>query len=161
VLVADDRVSVRLVKPNHTDVVYDVEVLSDDGNHIVVRGPWAKPEAFDAGFAIFEPGDVFTEHYWRDRWYSVKEVRAADGRLKGWYTDIARPVRLKGGAIVSEDLDLDLWVSADRQTILRLDEDEFEASGLEARDPAAATQARQALDALVDLARDRWDAVLR
>ena len=52
-----------------------------------------------------------------------------------------------------EDLDLDLWVSADGKEILRLDEDEFAESGLAERDPAAAEQAERALDDLELLAR--------
>jgi predicted RNA-binding protein associated with RNAse of E/G family len=58
------------------------------------------------------------------------------------------------GALVVADLDLDLWVSADGATVLRLDEDEFEESGLSDRDPGAAARARQALDELERLARN-------
>ena len=159
-LAAGDRILVRLIKPRHGDVVYPVRVVADNGNHLVVEGPWAEPEARDVGFAVFEPGDVFTEHYWRDRWYSIKEVRAALGTLKGWHCDVVRPMRVEGGVIVSEDLELDLWVSADRRTVLRLDEDEFEASGLAMHDPNAAREARRALDLLADLAADGWEAVL-
>ena len=129
-------------------------MIRDDGDHLVVRGPWAEPEPRDLGFAVFEPGDEFTEHYWRDRWYSIKEVRAADGSRKGWYCDVARPVRLdREGAIVSEDLILDLWVSADGRTILRLDEDELAASALPTSDPEAGDRARSSLDELERLAR--------
>jgi hypothetical protein len=145
--------TVRLVGRVHADIEYPVVVIHDDGNHLVVRGPWAEAEPRDLGFAVFGPGDEFTEHYWRDRWYSVKEVRAADGALKGWYCDVVRPVRLDDDdAIVSEDLILDLWVSADRATILRLDEDELEASGLPEADPEAADRARATLDELEQLA---------
>jgi Protein of unknown function (DUF402) len=145
--------AVRLVGRVHGDIEYRVVVIHDDGSHLVVRGPWAEAEPRDLGFAVFGPGDEFTEHYWRDRWYSVKEVRAADGALKGWYCDVARPVRLDDdGAIVSKDLILDLWVSADRATILRLDEDELEASGLPLADPEAAARARATLDELEQLA---------
>jgi hypothetical protein len=146
------QVSVRLVKIAKPEVTYPVEVVSDDGNHVVVRGPWAEPEARDLGFTIFEPNDVFTEHYWRDRWYSIKEVHDAGGRLKGWYCDVVRPVRVEIGQIISEDLVLDLWAGADG-TILRLDEDEFVASGLLEADPAAASSARAALDELERMAR--------
>ena len=156
-----DTVEVRLVKPNPPDIVYPAVVVADDGNHLIVRAPWVEPEARDIGFAVFEPGDLFTEHYWRDRWYSVKEVRAADGRIKGWYTDVARPVRIDGRTIVSDDLYLDLWVSSDRRTVLRLDEDEFEESDLGDADPEAARAARDALDRLARAAADDWDAVLR
>ncbi len=153
-------VTVSLVKQRSANnVEYPAVVLADDGNHVVVRGLWSYESALDLGFVRFEPGDVFTEHYWRDRWYSVKEVRGGGGAMKGWYCDVARPVRVREGLLVSEDLDLDLWASADGRTILRLDEDDFAASGLDERDPAAATLARQALDDLERLARARFTGI--
>ncbi|WP_051951639.1 DUF402 domain-containing protein [Actinacidiphila yeochonensis] len=141
-------VLVRLVKAGREKVGYDAEVVADDGGRVTVTAPWSLPEARDFGFTVFAPGDVFTEHYWRDRWYAVKEVRTAGGELKGWYCDVTRPVVVDGGVLVSEDLDLDLWVSADGTDVRRLDEDEFAASGLSARDPEAAGNAVRALDAL-------------
>ncbi|MGW7055050.1 DUF402 domain-containing protein [Streptomyces sp. NPDC054887] len=143
-----DGIEVALVKAGRTKIRYPASVLSDDGTHLVVRAPWAAPGVRDFGFVRFEPGDVFTEHYWRDRWYAVKEVRAGDGALKGWYCDVTRPAVVADGRVEVEDLDLDLWVSADGAQVLRLDEDEFAASGLAARDPGAAAEASRALDAL-------------
>ncbi|MGW0548051.1 DUF402 domain-containing protein [Streptomyces altiplanensis] len=146
-------VEIALVKAGRTKIRYPASVVFDDGTHLVVRAPWAAPGVRDFGFVRFEPGDVFTEHYWRDRWYAVKEVRTADGTLKGWYCDVTRPAVVSDGRVEVEDLDLDLWLSADGSTVLRLDEDEFEASGLADRDPQAAAEARRALDALEALAR--------
>ncbi|MFI0240735.1 DUF402 domain-containing protein [Streptomyces sp. NPDC016845] len=161
-------VRVKLVKAGRTKIGYPARLLSDDGTRITVRADWAGDGVRDFGFVRFEPGDVFTEHYWRDRWYAVKEVRAGDGTLKGWYCDITRPavreVREGGAAgdIVSVDLDLDLWVSADGVQVLRLDEDEFAASGLAGQDPPAADAASRALDELELLARSgRFEALLR
>jgi hypothetical protein len=131
---------------------YSAEVLLDDGNHIVVRAKWAEVAARDVGYVRFERDDVWTEHYWRDRWYAIKEVRGADRRLKGWYCDVARPAVVTGGRLLSEDLFLDLWVSGDGVTVLRLDEDEFTASGLAAHDADAADAAWRALDELESLA---------
>ncbi|QGV81406.1 DUF402 domain-containing protein [Streptomyces ficellus] len=146
-------VEVRLVKAGRTKISYPADVVADDGVRLTVRAPWAADGVRDFGFVRFEPGDVFTEHYWRNRWYAVKEVRGGDGALKGWYCDVTRPVLVGRDAVVVEDLDLDLWVSADGTEVLRLDEEEFAASGLADRDPAAATAAREALDALEALAR--------
>ncbi|MER7663150.1 MULTISPECIES: DUF402 domain-containing protein [unclassified Streptomyces] len=146
-------VEVRLVKAGTTKIRYPADLIADDGTHLVVRADWASGGARDFGFVRFEPGDVFTEHYWRDRWYAVKEVRTGDGVLKGWYCDVARPARLVGEELSVEDLDLDLWVSADGSTVLRLDEDEFAESGLAESDPEAAGQAVRALDELELLAR--------
>ncbi|MDN3022072.1 DUF402 domain-containing protein [Streptomyces sp. S.PB5] len=139
---------VVLVKAGRTKIRYPAELLADDGNHVTVRAAWAGEGVRDFGFVRFEPGDVFTEHYWRDRWYAVKEVRAADGTLKGWYCDITRPAVRSGAELVVEDLDLDLWCSADGTDVLRLDEDEFAESGLAQTDPQAAAAAVAALDEL-------------
>ncbi|KPC78730.1 MULTISPECIES: DUF402 domain-containing protein [Streptomyces] len=145
--------TVALVKAGRTKIRYPAQQVGDDGTRITVRAPWAAPGVRDFGFVRFEPGDVFTEHYWRDRYYAVKEVRTGGGQLKGWYCDITRPAVLRGSELLVEDLDLDLWVSADGSSVLRLDEDEFEESGLAGRDPRAAEAAVRALDELEHLAR--------
>ena len=154
------EVEVTLVKQLRPGLSYAAVVLRDDGDHAVVRAPWAGPKERDAGYVRFEQGDVWTEHFWRDRWYSVKEIHAADGRLKGWYCDVARPASVEQDRVTVHDLELDLWLSGDRQTVLRLDEDEFVASGLPERDPATAARARAALDELEELARDGLDELL-
>ncbi|MEV5915212.1 DUF402 domain-containing protein [Streptomyces chartreusis] len=143
---------VVLVKGGRTKIRYAAELVADDGTRIAVRAPWSGDGVRDFGFVRFEPGDVFTEYYWRDRWYAVKEVRDAAGTLKGWYCDVTRPATLSGTELVVEDLDLDLWRSADGTDVLRLDEDEFAESGLERSDPEAAAAAVAALDELEVLA---------
>jgi hypothetical protein len=146
------RTTVSLTKAGREKVRYPATVLTDDGERVTVRAPWALPHVRDFGFVRFEPGDVFTEHYWRARWYAVKEVRAADGTLKGWYCDITRPAEVTPAGLTVEDLDLDLWVPADGLDVRRLDEDEFAASRLADHDPAAAERALLALDELETLA---------
>lgn len=158
-LLPGSLIEVRLVKRVHPDVTHDATVISDDGTHVIVRALWAEEEPRDLGFVRFEPSDLFTEHYWRDRWYSVKEVRRPTGARKGWYCDVARPVRVEDDVVVSEDLDLDLWVSADGRTILRLDEDEFAAGGLADADPASAAHAMDALAELERLAGRRFQSL--
>ncbi|MFI5747564.1 DUF402 domain-containing protein [Streptomyces sp. NPDC051644] len=157
---AETALVVALVKAGRTKIRYPADVVRDDGTRVTVRAPWAAPGVRDFGFVRFEPGDVFTEHYWRDRWFAVKEVRTGTGELKGWYCDITRPAVLRDTELLVEDLDLDLWVSADGSSVLRLDEDEFEGSGLADRDPAAAQAARRALDELEHLARTEGLATL-
>jgi hypothetical protein len=149
-----ERVEVVLRKAGRLKISYPADLLLDDGVRIAVRAEWAGEGVRDFGFVRFEPRDVFTEWYWRDRWYSVKEVRDPSGVLKGWYCDVTRPAERTGGEVVVEDLDLDLWVSGDGRRVLRLDEDEFAASGLRERDPHAAARAEAALDELERLARE-------
>lgn len=153
---------VVLVKGGRTKIRYAADLLTDDGTRVTVRAPWSGDGVRDFGFVRFEPGDVFTEYYWRDRWYAVKEVRDATGALKGWYCDITRPATLSGTELVVEDLDLDLWRSADGADVRRLDEDEFAESGLARTDPQAAAAAVSALDTLEELARgDGFERLLR
>ncbi|WP_329329734.1 DUF402 domain-containing protein [Streptomyces luteogriseus] len=147
------QLEVVLVKAGRTKIRYTGELLADDGTRLAVRAPWAGSGVRDFEFVRFEPGDVFTEYYWRDRWYAVKEVRSATGVLKGWYCDVTRPARRSGAELVVEDLDLDLWRSADGTDVRRLDEDEFAESGLGRSDPEAARAALAALDELESLAR--------
>ncbi|WP_055714487.1 DUF402 domain-containing protein [Streptomyces torulosus] len=148
------ELEVVLLKAGRTKIRYPARLLGDDGVRVVVRADWASPGVRDFGFVRFEPGDVFTEYYWRDRWYAVKEVRDARGGLKGWYCDITRPAVRSGGELVVEDLDLDLWRSADGTAVVRLDEDEFADSGLPTTDPEAAAAALAALDELELLAKE-------
>jgi hypothetical protein len=159
-LVPGTAVAVRLDKHPRPDVEYPATVLADDGDHVVVRAPWFGDEPRDFGFVRFEQGDVWTEHYWRSRWYSVKEVARADGTVKGWYCDVARPAVVTAGMITVGDLDLDLWLSGDRGTVLRLDEDEFLASGLAVREPETAAAAVRALDELEVLAAEGFEELL-
>ncbi|MFD3548556.1 DUF402 domain-containing protein [Streptomyces sp. NPDC058655] len=149
----EQYLTVVLTKAGRTKIRYPAVPVADDGDRISVRAPWAAEGVRDFGFVRFEPGDVFVEHFWRTRWYAVKEVRTGEGVLKGWYCDVTRPALLRGGEILVDDLDLDLWVSADGSSVLRLDEDEFAASGLATSDPEAAAQAVRALDALDEQAR--------
>ncbi len=154
-----EELLVRLVKHSRPDTTYRASIVFDDGTHVVVKAPWSGPETRDMGFVRFEHGDLFTEHFWRDRWYSIKEVHDFKGDLKGWYCDIARPAVVAGGELVVEDLYLDLWVGADG-SIIRLDEDEFAAARLE---PEVARQAMRTLDELEAFCRTRvigyglWD----
>ncbi|MEI5099725.1 DUF402 domain-containing protein [Streptomyces sp. PmtG] len=150
----ETQIEVVLRKAGRTKITYPARLLADDGTQVTVRAPWAGKGVRDFGFVRFEPGDVFVEHFWRDRWYAVKEVYAEDGSLKGWYCDVTRPAVRTGATLTVEDLDLDLWCSADGGTVLRLDEDEFAESGLRDTDPAAAEAAVRALYALELLAKE-------
>ncbi|MCX5047091.1 DUF402 domain-containing protein [Streptomyces sp. NBC_00474] len=155
------QLEVVLVKAGRTKIRYAADLIGDDGTRIAVHAPWAGEGVRDFGFVRFEKGDVFTEYYWRDRWYAVKEVRDSAGVVKGWYCDITHPAVLSGTELIVEDLDLDLWRSADGQDVLRLDEDEFAESGLAQRDPQAAAAAVAALDELERLAlHGGFDALL-
>ncbi|TLQ41937.1 DUF402 domain-containing protein [Streptomyces marianii] len=149
---ADSReprtVDVALVYAGRTKIRYTAQLIEDNGARITVRTNWAASHVRDLGFVRFEPGDLFVEHYWRDRWYVVKEVCGSDGALKGWYCNVTRPSTLDGSEVLVEELGLNLWVSADAATVFRLNEEEFASSDLRERDPEATRMAESALDEL-------------
>jgi protein associated with RNAse G/E len=146
-------ITIHLLKPGKgATITYQGELLHEAPDEIVILAQWERP-ALDLGYVTFETGDCFYEHYYRERWYNVFEIRSAAGRLKGWYCNVTRPACIDGSTITSEDLELDLFVSPDRATIKRLDVDEFEARGFAQSDPATYTAALAAFGELERLAR--------
>jgi predicted RNA-binding protein associated with RNAse of E/G family len=146
------EITVTLLKPGkHTTVTYTAELLRIDPGHVLIHARWERPR-LDLGYVAFDPGDHFYEHFYTERWYNIFELRGEAGALKGWYCNITRPAQIDGATIISEDLELDLFVAPDRKRILRLDLDEFAARGLDISDPAAHAAALAALDELERMA---------
>jgi predicted RNA-binding protein associated with RNAse of E/G family len=142
------EIRVELHKPSKNQVVaYDGTVLARAPGYVLVRAPWTRPD-LDLGYVVFARGDVFDEHFYADRAYAIFELRDAYGGCKGWYANIARPAVIGEHLVVSEDLELDLFVSPDRRTILRLDEDEFAARSIDAATRAMALAALGELETL-------------
>jgi len=81
---------------------------------------------------ILKHNDRFVETFYTDRWYNIFEIHDRDDdQVKGWYCNLGRPAIWDAPNTISYvDLALDLWVAVDgKQTVL--DEDEFEALGLD------------------------------
>lgn len=114
------------------DLVYEYEgdEISRDEQSIVLEAFFTRD---DLPFmdVVFKKGDRFVEYYYSDRWYNIFEIHDRDnGNLKGWYCNIGKPAVIEDGVVSYVDLALDLWVSRNgEQTVL--DEDEFEAMGLD------------------------------
>ena len=113
------------------EVTYEYEgmLISRDEDSIVLEALF---ERADMPFmdVVFKRGDRFVEYYYTDRWYNIFVIHGCeDGKIKGWYCNIGKPVVFEDGVVSYIDLALDLWVSTSgEQTVL--DEDEFEALGL-------------------------------
>lgn len=132
------------------------EVWSYEGRLIERRDASLRIEAeFDHDDVEFygltlRRGDRFVETYYADRWYNVYAIHDVDdGRLKGWYCNLARPARFQGDHIYAEDLALDLIVFPDGGRRL-LDEDEFAALNLTHEEKAQVHEALVELEALID-----------
>ncbi len=81
---------------------------------------------------VLKQNDRFVETFYTDRWYNIFEIHDRDDdQVKGWYCNLGRPAAWDAPDTISYvDLALDLWVAADgTQTVL--DQDEFEALGLD------------------------------
>ena len=137
----------KLDHAGHQVTAYPGQVLQRDDSAIVLRTSWDRAP-LDLGFVILEPGDRWTEYFYADRWYNIFEIRASDGRLKGWYCNVTRPARISATEVSAEDLALDLWVAPDGKT-QALDEDEFDALSLPPAERKAARSALVELQALV------------
>jgi nicotinamide-nucleotide amidase len=146
----------RIYKCDHRGerrVGYEGELIANDGTCITLRAPWTLP-ARALPFVTLEPGDVFIETFYTDRWYNVFEIHGPDGALKGWYADICRPARLEGDALSWDDLALDIWMDPDG-TMQILDQEEF-AQVLCELPPTEAASARGAVPALQDALKAHW-----
>jgi protein associated with RNAse G/E len=145
--------TVHLLKPHkQKTVIYKGMLVAQEPDYLLVHARWERA-AMDLGYVVFAPGDHFFEHYYTERWYNIFEVRSAEGILKGWYCNITRPALIEGDVVTSEDLELDLFVAPDRQHLLRLDMEEFEALALYLTEPEAYTAALKALQELEEMAR--------
>jgi len=143
-----DQVTVRKLDHDGSEVVsYPGRVLKRAEDAIVLRTSWDR-EPMDLAFVTLEPEDCWTEYFYSDRWYNIFEIRASNGRLKGWYCNITRPAHIGEETVVAEDLALDLWVAPDRSTKV-LDADEFAELSLAPRERRAAQQALAELQAMV------------
>lgn len=138
----------RLATDGKLRIVYTGRLLQASPERIVLEAYWERPP-LDLGYTVLEPADRFVEYFFPDRWFVIYEIHHhRDDRLKGWYCDIIYPPRISEDEIEIRDLALDLFVTPTGEALI-LDEQEFEALGLQERDPGAYEAARSALQDLL------------
>lgn len=118
---------------------YDAVVLDSS-----VASPWIETQAHwtmktvDVSGLLFEPGSELREFFSPRHPFNVFGVYAPDGDFRGWYGNVTWPSRAyrDGGGLVLAwpDLVLDL-VMLPNGTVVLLDDDEVEASGLPKSSP--------------------------
>lgn len=152
-MTAIDRWTIRKLDHLGRELIsYPARLLFRTSNAVLMRAVWGRPP-MELEYVRLEPGDLWLETFYTDRWYNVFEIRAPDGRLKGRYCNIARPARMTPGEVCAEDLALDLWVDPDGGTQV-LDEEEFARLPLS---PEERTAARQALETLLRAPLACWE----
>ncbi len=144
-------IEVRLIKPRHGQIIrYQATVLARDAQSVTVQAEW-RLGRIDLGLFSIEPGDVMIETFYTNRWYNIFRAQRPDGVTRGWYCNLARPARIDDGVIETEDLEIDVIVSADRQCVEITDLAEYEARGLALAEPDTDAALRAAIAELRDL----------
>lgn len=130
-----------------TKISYQGEIIERSTRGVVIQAHWTHPTK-ELGYTRFEPGDLFTEYYYTDRWFNIFDIRSAKGTRKGWYCNVAAPAVITTERIEQIDLFLDVWVTPNGETLI-LDEDEFAAATTLSDEQRSG--ASQGLHALLDM----------
>ena len=142
---------IKLDPAGREKIRYTGELVSRSDHELVVQAAWTLP-ARDLGYTRFEPGDLFTEYYYTDRWFNVFAISDQPGVRKGWYCNITEPAQFFPDRVTQVDLYLDVWVDPSGAPLI-LDEDEFRAATNLTSDQR--TMAQQALQALLTMITSR------
>ncbi|WP_044232396.1 DUF402 domain-containing protein [Chloroflexus sp. Y-396-1] len=144
-------IEIRLIKPAKGQTIcYPATVITRDDRSVTVYAPWRLGRV-DLGLFSIEPGDTMIETFYTDRWYNIFRVQRPDGTTCGWYCNVARPARISETTVETEDLEIDLIVSADRRYVELADLAEYEARGIAQNDPKTDAAVRMAIAELHDL----------
>ncbi|MEM9775799.1 MAG: DUF402 domain-containing protein [Chloroflexota bacterium] len=122
---------------------YPVEKILGQSDHHITIEAFFNRDDYNAGFTVFKRNDRFVETFYNDRWYNVFAIYDRDdGVLKGWYCNVTRPAVWDENRLASDDIALDVWVSADQtKEPLVLDQEEFVELGLPSAESAEALNA--------------------
>jgi hypothetical protein len=117
----------KIIKKNHKDEVtweYESKLISREENFAIVEALFDRD---DLPFQeiVLKRNDRFVETFYTDKWFNIFEIYDRDdGKIKGWYCNIAKPAEISENEIAYSDLILDLWVNAEGKQVV-LDEDEL------------------------------------
>jgi hypothetical protein len=124
------------------------EVIKSDNSLTVIQGRY-RLRKWDLGYMILEPDDIFTEYYFKNKWFNIFEIRSGkDNHLKGWYCNIAEPPKISENEIIWTDLLLDIFISPEGKITIT-DEDEFERLNLKEKDKDSWENSIKAKDEII------------
>jgi len=119
----------KILKKNLKEEVlwqYEGVEVSRGENSVTVEAFFNRDDLPFQGI-VLKRNDRFVETFFSNKWYNIFEIYDCDdGRLKGWYCNLAKPAVIDAESVAYVDLALDLWVTPDGVQKV-LDEDEFEA----------------------------------
>jgi len=149
--------NVVVVKQNTEHVEtwrYEGKILKQKPNMVLLEAYFNRSDLPFHGI-VLKRNDHFLELYFTDRWYNIFEIHDRDDdRLKGWYCNVTLPANREDGKITYVDLALDLLVFPDGRQLV-LDEDEFEALEIPAKQKNSALQALEELKCIFKSKEDK------
>jgi protein associated with RNAse G/E len=153
--------SITVEKRNYkgeTVIRYDGVIIDQGDTWVCLRAIFER-KAANLGFVTFQPGDVFIEWFYTNRWYNIFQVHEGNGpHLRGWYCNITRPAEISDNRVVADDLELDVFVMPNGAVIL-LDEEEFSALELPIEERMAALRAIETIRSRVSAREAPFDLV--
>ena len=159
-MMAGDRVRIVKLRPDGSEAAsYDgVELpgpFPEDWRGF--RAEWTMGSIV-AGGLVFAVGDYLHEYFSPTAWFDSFTLFGPDGRLKGWYANVAWPATFEPGpdceTVVWQDLYVDLIAFPDSSFVI-LDEDELDASGLVESEPDLVALIVAARDTMIERFRNR------
>lgn len=135
--------SLRVIKRDYAgNYVWEYSgVLVEQGVNTLCLSAAFNIDDRDDGYFVWQRGDSFIEWYYTNRWYNVFQIfDRADGHLRGWYCNITRPALFEPGAVLWDDLELDVFIWPGGELLL-LDEDAYRALPLTPSERASAEAA--------------------
>lgn len=131
---------------------WDGEVAAREAGHIILRAVWRGPGTVSVAHGVvFEPGDIFYEHYYDGKPYGLWQVLTPDEQaLKCWYCNVSTPATFDRASITFRDLLLDVLLLPDGTTRV-LDRDDLKRALTEGLDPALAALAEAAMHEILEM----------
>lgn len=123
------------------------------GGWVAARAEWVHGD-MDLGYLTFLNGDYLDEYFALERPYNAFALYREHGEFVGWYCNVTHPTTVIGSEIQWHDLYVDVIVYPDGRTLV-LDEDELDASGLEATNPELHARILAGRDELLEMAARR------
>jgi hypothetical protein len=124
---------VKLAPDGSRAASYSGTLLDSPPGWVVARATW-RFRRMELGYMTFAPGDYLYEYFSTVQPFNAFVLFSPEDEFKGWYCNITHPTTVEHRTIYWHDLYIDVIQKADG-TILVLDEDELEESGLERNDP--------------------------
>ena len=129
---------------------WNAKVLRREGSLLVLDATFDKEIKHDL-LGTIASGTRSIEYYWLDRWYNIFRFAEPTGELRSYYCNVNVPPAFDGQVLSYVDLDIDILVEPDFSYQI-LDVEDFERNAkLYGYSHEVQSNARRAVDELVNL----------